>query len=859
MNQLPIESVLPDITSALQNRNELVLEAAPGAGKTTRVPLALLSETWLKNQQIIMLEPRRVAARAAAERMAEMLNEPVGETVGYRIRHENKTSSKTKIIVVTEGVLTRWIQQDPSLDGIALVIFDEFHERNLDSDLGLAFCLQARELFREDEPLKILIMSATLDGTAVAKLLNDAPVVRSEGRSFPVDIHHTAGLKNRKNISSDITQAVLSALNERSGNILVFLPGKAEIEQVRIKLKSNVEKDVAILPLHGSLKLDDQRAAILPLNKEGHFNRKIVLATDIAETSLTIEGIHTVIDSGLVRVAEYDARTATTRLNTKRISLASAAQRAGRAGRLGPGCAIRLWRKQDESQFEKYSTPEILNTDLSGFTLQLFNWGETQPDALKLLDTPKKGAYEQSVSLLTSLGALEEHKHRHASLTKHGRTMSQLPVHPRIAHMLIRGAELGFKTEAIQIAAVLSERNSIKNDGSDFLLRLNRAFDSASTPPHIKNWKANIARQEKQLHRLTSKLLSQKASSEYDYLDRIALLLAYAFPDRIACRLENGAGFNTAYKLSNGRQAALKQDDVLQNSRWLVVAEIGGFTESDYDQIYSAHRLDKHLFETALKPLISTNKSVVWDTQKNRFIGEEKYTIGKLTLKKEPLTNIKPEQKHTAIIRYIASTNLQALNWDKKSRSLQNRVELIRRYTLEGNQTTTNEWPNFSERALIDTLESWLGPFIARVSTLSDIKKLSVFDMLFAQISWQQKTELETLAPERYTVASGSSVALDYTNDVPVLAVKLQEMFGCSESPRILNNTLCVSVHLLSPAGRPLQITQDLSGFWKNSYNEVKKEMKGRYPKHPWPDDPTTALATRFTKKRADAERKLKK
>lgn len=849
MSTLPIFEVIDEIRSALASGDELVVEAAPGAGKTTQVPLALLKSSWLGSSQIVMLEPRRVAARAAAERMAQLLGEKVGETVGFRIRHENRTGLLTKIIVVTEGILTRWLQQDPALENVGLVIFDEFHERNLDADLGLALCLQARQLFREEQPLKLLVMSATLDGSAISKLLRDAPVVKSKGRSYPIELNYSDTDINRKNIIPAVTSVLGEALQSDSGNILVFLPGKSEIEKVRAALKGKTETSDIVLPLHGGLSLEDQQRAIAPLDESSRQLRKIVLATDIAETSLTIEGIKTVIDSGLARKPEYDPRTAMTRLATKKVSLSSATQRAGRAGRLGPGKAYRLWTKHDETQFKRYPEAEILNTDLCAFCLQYLQWGVHHPSELDLLDQPGKGAIEQAITLLKSLGAIDN-KQGTVRLSEHGHAMASFPAHPRLAHMLIAGQSIGQLELAAKIAAVLQERAPIKTFSADLnesLALLSLPHSNEAMNPAIKNWQARVQKQANQYIKLGQKFTTKSNISLHE-VDYAPFLLARAFPDRIARKSDK----STIYKLTNGRQCKLNSDDPLQNSEWLVIPELGGVSGSQIDHVYRAIEFSPHLFDEALVDLVETKTHISWNTASDRLEAERQCFIEKLCIRRSVSTQITPEERSQAVIEYLRESELKPLNWDRKSKTLCDRVSFIRTYI---NSDELAPWPDFSQQHLCSTIETWLAPFVISVNRLSDVKKLNIFEILLTRLDWSQQKKLDELAPEYIQVPSGSRIRVDYAYNPPVLAVKLQEMFGTNTNPSLMAGRVSLSLHLLSPAGRPLQITQDLENFWRNGYADVKKEMKGRYPKHPWPEKPEEAEATRFTKKRAASKK----
>ncbi len=841
MSQLPIFEVLDEILSTLEHHNELVLEAPPGAGKTTQVPIALLGSSWLSSKQIVLLEPRRVAARAAAERMASQLGQAVGDSVGYRIRHENKTSAHTKLIVVTEGVLTRWLQQDPSLESVGLVIFDEFHERHLDSDLGLALCLQARALFREEHPLKLLIMSATLDGDRLSKFLGNAPVVKSKGKTYPVEIKYASDSLDTKHPNlALLSEQICQAIQAQQGNILVFLPGASEIERLRSILKTQLKERTAVLALHGSLSLAEQRKAISPIN-EIEYDRKVILATDIAETSLTIDGIQTVIDGGLTRNPSFDPRSGMSRLTTQRISLASATQRAGRAGRLGPGLAVRMWRKHDELSFDKDIKAEIENADLASFALQLLDWGVSSPSELDLLDQPRAGAFDQALEQLAKFDALKAGSRNQPQLSEHGKKLAKLPAHPRLAQMLLRGAQMNAHELASTLAAVISERNPIPSQGVNLSHRLALLEIETGSELSLKQWKSRIDKQKQQYLRLLPRA-SEPRDTRSNQHDQIAYLMASAYPDRIARRT---SAQSNIYKLANGRQATIRNDDPLINEEWLVVSDIGGKAGHNIDIIYGAVPFNSALFENLLNGLVHENKIVEWDPTRDRITAELQFMVGRLLINTSPLNDISSEERSSVTLKYIIDTDLEVLSWDSEANQLCERVKLIRQYY------TKEAWPDFSKDALRNDLEDWLAPYIREAKSTKDIKKLNLKEVLLARLSWDQQKELERLAPQKLSVPSGSKISIDYEQKPPVLAVKLQEMFGCSENPSIINKNVVLSIHLLSPARRPIQVTQDLAGFWQSSYNEVKKEMKGRYPKHPWPDDPTTATATRYTKKKS--------
>ncbi|MBE9540612.1 MAG: ATP-dependent helicase HrpB [Proteobacteria bacterium] len=851
-SQLPIIEVLDPLREAFASHGELVLQAPPGAGKTTMVPLALLSESWLGEQKILMLEPRRMAAQAAARRMAQMLGEQVGETVGYRIRLDNCVGEHTRIEVITEGILTRRLQSDPSLEGVGLVIFDEFHERNLNSDLGLALTLHGRELFRDAPPLKILVMSATLDGEAVSELLGDAPIITSSGRQYPVTASYgNKPYKLRDSVIAPIVQTVLRALTEHTGNILVFLPGQGEIRHVARELGRVVSAAcddlVIIAPLYGGLSLNQQQEAV-DAPTEGV--RKIVLATNIAETSLTIEGIHTVVDSGLVREPVFDPATGMTRLDTRRVSRASAEQRMGRAGRLAPGHCYRLWSEEQHHQLPAQTTPEIRQADLASLTLQLLAWGVEDPAELAWLDAPASGPYQQSVAMLQSCSAISCSDSGVYFLTAHGQLMARMPLHPRLAHMLLVGCDIGQRDTACLLAAVLSERNPLASGGTDIARSL--AVLNAEQPcePAHKAWFMRTWKQARRFLKLIQGIPSpEPAFDPVEQGDALGVLLAHAYPDRVA-RLRDDAG-NNHYQLGNGRSAVLPDNDNLVGTRWLAVAEVGGRVGELADRIYSATTLNPDNFNDVLAPLIHESDYVHWDDKNGKFVAEQRRELGKLLLSRSPMADVPEEARLNALLSVVHKKGLEILPWTKNLQQWRSRVMLLHGTDAQsGGKETDKRWPDLSDTALLASLEDWLSPYLSGVNRIEDFQKLDLKKILHALLPWPLPLELERQAPERLAVPSGSSIVVDYTQSPPVLQVKLQEMFGCEETPCIADGRIPLVVHLLSPAQRPLQITQDLAGFWRSSYQDVKKEMKGRYPKHPWPDDPLGAEATRFTKRR---------
>jgi ATP-dependent helicase HrpB len=837
---LPISGILSDLQSTLETHHQLVLEAPPGAGKTTLVPLALLGQEWLQGNKIVMLEPRRMAARAAAERMASLLGETAGQTVGYRVRQEVRVSRDTVIEVITGGILTRWLQEDPSLEGVGLVIFDEFHERHLDSDLGLALCLQGRELFRgEQTPLRLLVMSATLNGDAVATLLNGAPVIRSQGKAFPVDIIYSRSRKLSDSLVEPVADSVLRALREESGNILVFLPGQGEIRQVLRSLEGRTPDTVRVMPLHGGLSLDEQRMAIAPppAGPDVEMQRKVVLATDIAESSLTIEGVRIVIDAGLTREPSFDPVTGMTRLVTRRLSQASSTQRCGRAGRLEAGLCYRLWSEEQQQQLAPYSTPEILQADLAPLALHLLNWGIDKPEELRWLNSPPPAAFQQGVDLLKGLAAIAPNQAGGWQLTDHGRQMSSFPAHPRLAHLLLCARQRDLLALSAQIAAILSEPPRA-DDSADIAWPLGLMNGGISASGHHRTW---LRRTRKQ----ASVFAQLGEGSTIPELNGIApedapgYLLACAYPDRIGKRRP---GQHNLYQLSNGRSAKLAEGDALTNSEWLACAEVGGFAGKREDRIILAAPLNPALFHGPLKPLTFTQDLCEWDQRADRFIAESRRQIGALTITRQVVEKPDENAKLTVLLDLVRRQGLGILPWNHDLRQWQARVLLLR------SQDEQNSWPDVSNEGLLLQLDHWLAPYLERVNRLTDFAQLDLKMILGNLLPWPLPQQLDQLAPTAIDVPSGSRVAIDYLQTPPVLAVKLQEMFGCGQTPAIARGKVRLMLHLLSPARRPLQITQDLPSFWRTGYTDVKKDMKGRYPKHPWPDDPLQALPTRKVK-----------
>ena len=842
MSSLPINAALPALLKALQERDEVVLQAPPGAGKTTRVPLALLDESWLQGQTILMLEPRRLAARAAAERMASELGEKVGETVGYRIRLDSKVGPRTRIEVVTEGILTRRLQSDPALEGVGLVIFDEFHLRNLDADLALALTLNGRELFRDDAPLKVLLMSATLEGERLSRLLDYAPIVSSEGRMYPVSTIWSRPQQPGEYLEPRAISACLDALDEQTGSLLVFLPGQAEIRRVQAGLEDalraspSLQQNTLLCPLHGELDLNEQRAAIDPAPPG---KRKVVLATNIAETSITIDGVRVVIDTGLERVPRFDPRSGMTRLDTQRISKASATQRAGRAGRVEPGVCYRLWSEAQHEQMAGFSAPEIQQADLTGLALQLAKWGAESGD-LRWLDAPPSAAFSQANDLLRRLGALQQD----GQLTKHGQAMAELPSHPRIAHLLLRGHELGLTETACNIAALLGERDIQRGSGADLHSRL-AILSGEQRAQRSEQAGAQRAKQLAKQYRSYMRGSASQPVADPDHPQWVGCLLALAYPDRVAQQRRAGGA---EYRLANGRAAMFTEADALMKHPWLVIADLGSRQGQREERIYLAADLDEALFDTVLKEQVTQVDELDWDEREGVLCAERQVKVGELILARAPLANLDDDARVQALLNYVRRKGLELLPWTPELRQWQARVELLR--ILDEEAGSPSEWPDLRTEALLVSLEVWLGPYVGKVTRLSHFGQLDLSSMLRNLLPWPLPQQLDAQAPQTIPVPSGSNIRIDYSERPPVLAVRLQELFGQADTPRIANGRQVLKLHLLSPARRPVQVTQDLANFWKSTYGDVKKDLKGRYPKHFWPDDPLIAQATARAKPR---------
>ena len=816
----PITEVITEVRDHLSETNTLIVNAPTGAGKSTILPLALLEEPWLEGKKIVMLEPRRLAARTIAARMADLLEEKVGETVGFRIRFETRVSEQTRLEVVTEGILTRMLHSDNTLEGVGLVIFDEFHERSIHADVALALCREAQQVLRPD--LRLLIMSATLDMPKLTGLLQ-APAVKSEGRLFPVDIIYT-GEADRMLLPELAARTILKAVREKEGDVLVFLPGQGEILKCEELLKKEL-RQFAIHPLYGQLPSGKQFSAIRP---DKHGRRKIVLATSIAETSLTIEGIKIVIDTGFGRTSKFDPNSGLSRLETVRIDQDSADQRAGRAGRLSAGTCYRMWTQATHSRLAEHRTPEIEETDLAALVLDLANWGIKDAGELTWLTPPPRGTLLQAIDTLEQLQALDQGR-----ITEHGKRIHQVPSHPRIAHMLLMAEDEGLTDLATDLAAILEERDPLpKEAGIDINLRIEalRRF-----------------RKEKLTGRKMSRI--EKIASSYRSMFKLepdngvvnpyetGLLLAYAYPERIAYARP---GNNAQFQLSNGRYAMAGHRDDLAHEAWLAIAHIDA--RDGMGKIFMASPLNPK----DLAGMVKETEVITWDTRLGGLIASKDLRIGNIVLQSTPLPD--PDEEHLveAISAAIEKEGANLLDFNDQVEQWQNRVMALKTWRPEEN------WPDVNTEVLLKTNREWLTPYLEGVKKPEDLKKIDLVNVLHHHLEWDKQQALDKLAPERIEVPSGSKIKLKYRprGEAPILAVRLQEMFGLPETPTVDDGRKGVLLHLLSPGYKPVQITSDLKNFWNETYFEVRKDLKGRYPKHSWPDDPWTEAAVRGVKRK---------
>ncbi len=838
---LPIEEQLPGIRKALKTKRCAVVQAPPGAGKTTRVPLALLNEPWLEGKKIILLEPRRMAAVTCAGHMAFLLNEKVGETVGYQIRLDRKIGPGTRIEVITEGIFTRKIQADPSLEDIGLVIFDEFHERNIHSDLGLALCLESFEALRND--LHILVMSATLDIQGVSDLMSHAPVIVSKGKSFPVNtIYYPPVNKLKRSIPIETAceTAIRQAILETRGDILVFLPGVGEIKTLLSRLKASLDPGILVLPLYGDLSWKDQSRIFHPVNPD---ERKIVLSTSIAETSVTIDGITVVIDSGLMRVPRFSAGTGMTRLETLPVSRASADQRRGRAGRTGPGTCYRLWSEYDHGLLKPFTRPEILSADLAALALELSAWGVDDPGQLKWLDPPDPIVYEQAKNLLKILGAFDEQ----GRLTGHGKKMAGSGLHPRLSHMIIKGKEKGGGPLACRIAAFLNERDFLSFDRSeydpDIRLRLLLMEDESK--------KKSCPEKE---FRINKGIIKQILESEKKLLkdfnippgplnfDSAGALLAHGYPDRIAKkRNEKDHRFLT----TSGKGIFFAGTNSISMHDYIVAVHLDGNPRNA--RIFLAIPCSLEVLEKEFEDRFKKEQTLFFDKKTSSVKASEIIRFGSIVIEEHPVLEPDQDQACDILMGEIYKKGLSLLPWNKKLMSLKDRAVFLKQSGI------FPDLPDVSDKALAKDMKTWLKPFLFGILSLRDLARMDLEAAFLSLFSWDVQKKIETHAPTHMVVPSGSILPLTYRSEHgllenPVLHVRLQEMFGCRSTPKIAGRA--VTLHLLSPAGRPVQITKDLESFWKNAYGEVKKDLMGRYPKHFWPENPLEALPTSRTKKK---------
>lgn len=819
---LPITEVFDDVKKHLSENNTLIVNAPPGAGKSTLLPLALLHEPWLEGKSILMLEPRRLAAKTIAQRMSSLLDDEVGQTIGYKIRFENRTSSNTKIQVLTEGILTRMIHSDNSLEGVGLVVFDEFHERSIHADVALALCREAQHILRPD--LRIMIMSATLNMPQLTELL-DCPVVVSEGRQYPVEIKYT-GQQDEYLMSDLAARTIIQATKEHDSDVLAFFPGQGEIRRCEEQLRKSL-RGFQIHPLYGQLPPNKQFAAIMP-DREGR--RKVVLATSIAETSLTIEGVKIVVDTGFGRTQKFDPKSGLSRLTTVQISKDSADQRAGRAGRLSPGICYRMWSEITQSRMDAHRIPEIMEADLASLVLDMAQWGIMDVNQLTWLTPPPKGAVAQAREILHDLGALENGK-----ITDHGKEIHRLPTHPRLAHMLVMAEENDLVELATDIAAILEERDPLPREtGIDINERI------IALRYFRKNGSNNKGKGFSKIEKIADsyrKLFDvQPDNNDFDPFET-GILLTYAFPERIACARP---GNNAQFQLSNGKLAQAGHKDDLAHEPWLAVANLDA--RDGMGKIFMASPLNPK----DLMPMVKEQEVITWDTDEGGLQATLDMRIGNIVLKSTPLPE--PDESHLieAITDAIKKEGEQLLNFDDEVIQWQNRVLSLRKWNPEQN------WPDVSIPTLLITNKEWLAPYLANIKTPQQLKKLDLKEILHYSLSHEQQQLLDKLTPTKIEVPSGSHITIDYQQNgaAPILAVRLQEMFGLAETPAVNGGKNGLLLHLLSPGFKPVQITSDLKSFWNNTYYEVKKELKGRYPKHVWPENPWEEQATNRAKRR---------
>lgn len=815
-NTLPIDGVLAELVAALQTQNKALLVAQPGAGKTTRVPLALLDAFPTEAGRWLLLEPRRVAARLAAGYMAQSLGEPLGETIGYRVRGESKTSARTRLEVVTQGILTRMLQDDPALEGFAGVIFDEFHERSLDADIGLAFTLEAQSALRED--LRILIMSATLDTGSLLTLLGEqTPLIHCEGRAWPVETLYRSP-PPREFSEKHQASVVIEAVTNHEGDVLVFLPGQGEIRRLHARLNETLSTQIDILELHGQLPLAQQQAV---LRKDNTVRRRVILSTAVAESSITVPGVRIVVDAGLERVPVFQVRSGLSKLETRRVNRASADQRRGRAGREADGVCYRLW--PSETILASHREPEIVQTDLSTLAFELVRWGAENPAQLSWVTPPPIAAYAAGFALLQTLGLVQQQ----SGFSALGRRCARWPTHPRLAVMLEKAIDLHAQTLACWLVAWLEE--TLKSPDVDIGVIL------AQHPRG--NGKGSAGTWWRAASQWAGRL---KCSLDLTNHEALPALLAAAYPDRVAQnQYQQNDGGQVRFKLMSGGQALIASTHSLSQQEYLLAVNLDGISQGA--KIYHACAITKSQIESLFPSAQNWHQEVRWDSNAGRLMGEEQRRLGALVLERRPLARLAPEAIVVALISGLRQR--MTFNWSKEDQQLLGRLRFVQKHLGA-------PWFEVSDTALMSTLEQWLAPHLDGLTRLEQVDRLPLAQFVLESLDWKQQQSLAKLAPTHLEVPSGNRIALDYSGDEPILAVKLQEMFGQTSSPHILDGQLAVLIHLLSPARRPVQVTRDLAGFWQTGYFEVRKDLKGRYPRHPWPDDPLQAQATARAKKK---------
>ncbi len=811
--KLPITDVLPELGAALSSGTRAVLSAPPGAGKTTLVPLYLLEQAWRGDGRIILLEPRRLAARAAAGRMASLLGEKVGETVGYRMRLDNRVSARTRIEVVTEGVFARMILDDPELAGVSAVLFDEFHERSLDADFGLALALDVQVALRED--LRIVVMSATLDVERVSALLDHPPAIVSEGRSYPVEIRHQ-GRPAGERIEDGMARAIIEAHRAESGSILAFLPGQAEILRTAERLEGRFGAETTVVPLYGNLGQKEQDAAIRPAPAG---TRKIVLATSIAETSITIDGVRIVIDSGLQRLPVFEAATGITRLETVRVSRASADQRAGRAGRTEPGVAIRLWHAGQTAALPAFTPPQILSSDLSGFMLDVAHWGVADPATLRLVDPPPPAAVEEARNLLRLLGALD----KNGALTPAGKRIRELALPPRLAAMILSAAETGEQAAAARLAVLLTEQG-LGGPSVDIEERLRRFSQE-------RGERADAAR------KLAQRMAEGFGAARGGSTNTPGALLLHAFPDRIALQ-RGGRG---RFVMANGRGGEVPETERLASADMIVVADLTG--QAGRQRILAAAEIDRATIEAELADKIVREDQCIFDRASRQVRARRVVRLGAMILEETPLKRPSGLKAAQALADGIRQLGLQAIPFSREAAQLRDRIGFLHR-------SLGAPWPDTSDDALLASLDTWFTPFQENTRGIDDITAASLHDGLMALVPYELQRDIGKLVPTHFEAPTGQRHPIRYDGDEPVLAIRVQELFGLKQHPSVAGGRLPLLLELVSPAQRPIQTTRDLPGFWAGSWRDVRADMRGRYPKHPWPEDPAEAMPTTRAKPR---------